>query len=59
MGALFYIIGALLKVYPPDPRAENPAPASKAMAGLLYIYVVFYSGGKYYIYATHASPPLF
>lgn len=46
MGTLFYIIGALLKRYPPDPKAANPAPASQAMAGLLYIYVVFYSGGK-------------
>jgi MFS family permease len=47
MGTLFYIIGALLKTYPPDPKAANPAPASKAMAGLLYIYVVFYSGGEH------------
>lgn len=45
MGILFYIIGALLKTYPPDPNAANPAPASKAMAGLLYIYVCFYSVG--------------
>lgn len=45
MGVLFYIIGALLKTYPPNPKAANPAPASKAMAGLLYIYVCFYSCG--------------
>ncbi|KAF8321147.1 general substrate transporter [Clavulina sp. PMI_390] len=45
MGTLFFIVGALLKTYPPDPKAANPAPASKAMAGLLYIYVCFYSCG--------------
>lgn len=45
MGTLFFIIGALLKTHPPDPKAANPAQASKAMAGLLYIYVCFYSCG--------------
>ncbi|TFY83914.1 hypothetical protein EWM64_g107 [Hericium alpestre] len=46
MGILFFIVGALLKEYPPptDPNAAPP-PASKAMAAMLYIYVVFYSMG--------------
>jgi len=45
MGTLFYIIGAILKTHPPDPTAADPAPASKAMAALIYIYVCFYSCG--------------
>ncbi|KAG6813206.1 hypothetical protein H0H87_009320 [Tephrocybe sp. NHM501043] len=50
MGTMFYIIGALLKTHPPPPVVQgqpppNPPPASKAMAGLLYIYVCFYSMG--------------
>ncbi|KAJ3562586.1 hypothetical protein NP233_g9479 [Leucocoprinus birnbaumii] len=50
MGILFYIIGALLKTHPPPPVVNgqppsSPPPASQAMAGLLYIYVVFYSMG--------------
>ncbi|KAF8324695.1 sugar transporter [Cantharellus anzutake] len=45
MGTVFYIIGAILKTHPPDPSANSPAGASKAMAGLLYIYVAFYSFG--------------
>jgi len=47
MGTLFFIIGAILKTHPPqtNPVPENPAPASQAMAGLLYIYVCFYSMG--------------
>ena len=45
MGTLFYIIGAILKTHPPDIHATSPAPASRAMAGLLYIYVCFYSCG--------------
>ena len=46
MGVLFFIVGALLKAYPPptDPTAAPP-PASKAMAAMLYIYVCFYSMG--------------
>ena len=47
MGALFFIIGALLKSFPPDPNAPNPPTASKAMAAMLYIYVCFYSMGTY------------
>lgn len=45
MGTLFFIIGAILKTHPPDPKAINPPPASRAMAGMLYIYVCFYSMG--------------
>lgn len=48
MGTLFFIIGALLKTFPPptDPAAgANPPPASKAMAAMLYIYVLMYSLG--------------
>ena len=46
MGTLFFIIGALLKTFPPDPNAVNPPTASKAMAAMLYIYVCFYSMGE-------------
>ena len=45
MGVLFFILGALLKSFPPDPKASTPSPASKAMAAMLYIYVCFYSLG--------------
>ncbi|KAL1942927.1 hypothetical protein VTO73DRAFT_4598 [Trametes versicolor] len=48
MGTLFFIIGALLKTFPPptDPAAgADPPPASKAMAAMLYIYVLMYSLG--------------
>ncbi|KAG5642801.1 hypothetical protein DXG03_002106 [Asterophora parasitica] len=45
MGTLFFIIGAILKTHPPSAAAADPAPASKAMAGMLYIYVCFYSMG--------------
>lgn len=45
MGILFFIIGALLKVFPPPTDTTNPPPASKAMAAMLYIYVCFYSMG--------------
>ncbi|GLB38873.1 putative major facilitator superfamily, sugar transporter (TC 2.A.1.1) family protein [Lyophyllum shimeji] len=50
MGTLFFIIGAVLKTHPPPPVVSGqpppvPPPASKAMAGLLYIYVCFYSMG--------------
>ncbi|KAG8902014.1 hypothetical protein FRB99_004863 [Tulasnella sp. 403] len=46
MGILFYIIGALLKEHPPVPNNNGYVPpASKAMAGLLYIYCVAYSFG--------------
>jgi len=45
MGTLFFIIAALLKSFPPDPNSTEPSHASKAMAGMLYIYVCFYSSG--------------
>ncbi|CCM06396.1 uncharacterized protein FIBRA_08655 [Fibroporia radiculosa] len=46
MGILFYIIGALLKSFPPPVTVSgNPPPASKAMAAMLYLYVCFYSLG--------------
>ncbi|KIY46566.1 general substrate transporter [Fistulina hepatica ATCC 64428] len=45
MGVLFFIVGALEKVYPPSTTAANPAPASKGMAACIYIYVCFYSMG--------------
>lgn len=45
MGILFYIIGALLKTHPPDADATIPSSASKAMAGLIYIYCCAYSFG--------------
>jgi len=45
MGILFYAIGAILKTHPPDVHATNPSSASRGMAGLLYIYVCFYSWG--------------
>ena len=48
MGVLFFIVGALLKEFPPPaspPDGFKPPPASKAMAAMLYIYVCFYSMG--------------
>ena len=47
MGTLFFIIGALLKEFPPPAASvdANPPPASKAMAAMLYLYVCFYSMG--------------
>ena len=48
MGALFYIVGAILKTHPPPsspPAGASPPVASKAMAAMLYIYVAFYSMG--------------
>ena len=45
MGTMFFIIGALLKIHPPDVAATEPSAASKAMAAMLYIYVCFYSMG--------------
>ncbi|KAF9457603.1 general substrate transporter [Collybia nuda] len=50
MGSLFFIIGAILKTHPPpDIKDGAPIPpvppASQAMAGMLYIYVCFYSLG--------------
>jgi hypothetical protein len=50
MGTLFFIIGAILKTHPPPAVVVGvapaaPPPASRAMAGMLYIYVCFYSMG--------------
>lgn len=46
MGTLFFIVGALLKVYPPASTPQpNPPASGKAMAAMLYIYVCFYSMG--------------
>ncbi|KAJ7321079.1 general substrate transporter [Mycena albidolilacea] len=49
MGGFFFIIGALLKEFPPPATNSvvnpDPPPASKAMAAMLYLYVCFYSMG--------------
>ncbi|KAJ3003670.1 hypothetical protein NUW54_g5186 [Trametes sanguinea] len=46
MGNLFIIIGALLKSFPtPANPSGDPPPRSKAMAAMLYIYVLMYSLG--------------
>jgi len=50
MGIMFFIIGAILKTHPvvvpqAGHSAPPPAPSSKAMAAMLYIYVCFYSMG--------------
>ncbi|KAI0312094.1 general substrate transporter [Amylostereum chailletii] len=46
MGILFFIVGALLKEFPPPTGAGvKPPTASKAMAAMIYIYVCFYSMG--------------
>ncbi|EIN08656.1 general substrate transporter [Punctularia strigosozonata HHB-11173 SS5] len=51
MGTFFFIIGAILKTHPPPPAPpaggspSHPPRASQAMAGMIYIYVCFYSMG--------------
>jgi hypothetical protein len=50
MGIMFFIIGALIKTHPPPAASSTSVvnaipPASRAMAAMLYIYVVFYSMG--------------
>ncbi|EJD00168.1 sugar transporter [Fomitiporia mediterranea MF3/22] len=47
-GITFYVIGAILKTYPPSTAVAvgaSPSSASKAMAALLYIFDVTYSVG--------------
>ena len=59
MGTLFFILGALLKTFPPNPKATTPSPASKAMAAMLYIYVCFYSlgwGPMPWVYSSDIFP---
>ena len=59
MGTLFFIVGALLKVFPPDPKASTPSPAGRAMAAMLYIYVWFYSlgwGPMPWVYSSDIFP---
>jgi len=59
MGILFFIVGALLKSFPPDPQASEPAPAGKAMAAMLYIYVCFFSlgwGPVPWVYSSEIFP---
>ena len=45
MGTLFFVVGTLLKLFPPDPTSSRPSPPGKAMAAMLYIYVCFYTLG--------------
>ncbi|KAJ7717295.1 general substrate transporter [Mycena metata] len=63
MGGFFFIIGALLKEFPPPASSAvanpHPAPASKAMAAMLYLYVCFYSmgwGPLPWVYAADIFP---
>ena len=59
MGILFFIVGALLKVFPPDPKATTPSPAGKAMAAMLYLYVWCYSlgwGPMPWVYSSDIFP---
>ncbi|PPQ99278.1 hypothetical protein CVT24_009278, partial [Panaeolus cyanescens] len=46
MGTSWFIVGSILKTHPPNViPGQNPPPASKAMAAMLYIYVAFYAMG--------------
>ncbi|KAI0064834.1 general substrate transporter [Artomyces pyxidatus] len=46
MSATLFILGMLLKTYPPPSTLNSsPAAASKAMAAMLYLYECFYSMG--------------
>jgi hypothetical protein len=60
MGSLFFIVGALLKTYPPASTPQpNPPASGKAMAAMLYIYVCFYSmgwGPLPWVYASDIFP---
>ncbi|KAI0270192.1 general substrate transporter [Russula aff. rugulosa BPL654] len=60
MGILFFIVGALLKTYPPASTPQPHPPASgRAMAAMIYIYVCFYSmgwGPLPWVYASDIFP---
>jgi hypothetical protein len=60
MGILFFIVGALLKTYPPASTPQPSPPASgRAMAAMIYIYVCFYSmgwGPLPWVYASDIFP---
>jgi hypothetical protein len=59
MGIVFFVIGTLLKLFPPDPKASEPSPSSKAMAAMLYIYICFYSlgwGPVPWVYSSEIFP---
>lgn len=60
MGILFFIVGALLKIYPPASTPEpNPPASGKAMAAMIYVYVCFYSmgwGPLPWVYASDIFP---
>ncbi|KAG8978844.1 hypothetical protein FRB94_013114 [Tulasnella sp. JGI-2019a] len=60
MGVLFYIVGAVFKTHPPVVRTDGyVAPASRAMAGLIYLYVVAYSfswGPLPWVYVSDIFP---
>ncbi|KAN0107451.1 General substrate transporter [Russula decolorans] len=60
MGILFFIVGALLKIYPPASTPQpNPPASGRAMAAAIYIYVCFYSmgwGPLPWVYASDIFP---
>ena len=43
MGAMMFIIGAVLATNPPDPNAANVSQASIAMVVMIYLFVIGYS----------------
>ncbi|KZT57575.1 general substrate transporter [Calocera cornea HHB12733] len=45
MGVCFIIVGALYLTHPPDPNAATPSGASRAMAGMIYLYCFSYAMG--------------
>lgn len=48
MSLMFFILGAMLKAHPTVAHpglVTSPAPASRAMAGIIYLFVCFYSLG--------------
>lgn len=60
MGTLFFVVGALLKTYPPASTPQpNPPASGRAMAAMIYIYVCFYSigwGPLPWVYASDIFP---